>query len=77
MGIRPKPDDRSDNVEKIQFNIDNTIQNYRKAENMMSVTDDEKTIEDLKEKNKRRREAVEGMRAEIKDEAKARKEGYR
>ncbi len=77
MGRRPKPDDRSDNVEKIQFNIDNTIQNYREAEKMMSITDDEKTIEDLKEKNKRRREAVEGMREEIKDEARAREEGYK
>lgn len=30
MNNRPKPDDRRDNVERIQFNIDNTIRNYRK-----------------------------------------------
>ncbi|WP_244969310.1 hypothetical protein [Tissierella praeacuta] len=32
MNNKPKPDDRRDNVEKIQFNIDNTIKNYNLAE---------------------------------------------
>ncbi|HBC30670.1 MAG TPA: small acid-soluble spore protein Tlp, partial [Clostridiales bacterium] len=27
MDNKPKPDDRTDNVERIQFNIDNTIMN--------------------------------------------------
>ena len=31
MNNKPKPDDRRDNVDKIQFNIDNTIQNYRET----------------------------------------------
>ena len=43
MDKRPKPDDRRDNVDRIQFNIDNTIKNYRLAEEMISKTDDEKT----------------------------------
>lgn len=77
MKNKPNPDDRRDNVEKIQFNIDNTIQNYREAEDMMSLTDNEQTIEELKAKNKRRKQAVEGLRQEIKDEADARNQGYR
>ena len=41
MSNKPKPDDRRDNVDKIQDNIDNTIKNYRLAEDMISLTDDE------------------------------------
>lgn len=69
MANKPKPDDRRDNVKKIQENIDNTIQNYRLAQDMMNVTDDENTKKDLKEKNKRRLESLEGMKEEIRDEA--------
>lgn len=35
MNKKPNPDDRRDNVEKIQFNIDNTIKNYRLAKEMI------------------------------------------
>lgn len=69
MANKPKPDDRRDNVKKIQENIDNTIQNYRLAEDMINLTDDEKTKRDLEEKNKRRLESLEGMKEEIRDEA--------
>lgn len=69
MSNKPKPDDRRDNVNKIQSNIDNTIKNYRLAEDMISLTDDEKTKRDLEEKNKRRLESLEGMKEEIRDEA--------
>ena len=64
------PDDRSDNVEKIQNNIDNTVQNMEAAKEMIAVTDNDKTKKNLKEKNKRRGEALGSMRAEIQDEAK-------
>ncbi|NLY98764.1 MAG: small acid-soluble spore protein Tlp, partial [Clostridiaceae bacterium] len=40
---KPKPDDRKDNVEKIQYNIDKTIQNMEMAEEMIAKTDNEKT----------------------------------
>jgi len=73
----PKPDDRRDNVEKIQYNIDKTIQNYELAEEMIAKTDDEKTKKELKEKNKRRLQSLESMRNEIRDEAIAREKGYR
>lgn len=74
---KPKPDDRRDNVEKIQYNIDKTIQNYELAEEMIAKTDDEKTKKELKEKNKRRLQSLESMRKEIRDEAIAREKGYK
>lgn len=74
---KPKPDDRSDNVKKIQDHIDNTIQNMEFADDMIKATDNEQTKRDLKEKNKRREDALTGMREEIRDEAKARERKHR
>ena len=73
--MRNKPDDRSDNVEKIQRNISNTIQNIHRAEEMIEITDDDKTRQTLIEKNERRDEALNSLRKEIKDEAIAREVG--
>lgn len=64
-----KPDDRRDNVEKIQYNISNTIENYRLTEETIAKTEDNKMKNSLEEKNERRLDALEGMRSEIKDEA--------
>ncbi|WP_027631497.1 small acid-soluble spore protein Tlp [Clostridium hydrogeniformans] len=75
--MKNKPDDRRDNVDKIQCNISNTIQNIHKAEEMIEITDDEKTREDLMAKNERRDEALNAMRKEIKDEAMAKENGYK
>ena len=75
--MKNKPDDRRDNVDKIQCNISNTIQNIHKAEEMIEITDDEKTREDLMAKNERRDEALNAMRKEIKDEAIAKENGYK
>ncbi|OQB25124.1 MAG: Small, acid-soluble spore protein Tlp [Firmicutes bacterium ADurb.Bin182] len=66
---KPKPDDRSDNVEKIQKNINMTIHNMEAAEEMIEKTSNERTKQELIEKNERRRDALEGFRKEIKDEA--------
>lgn len=74
---KPKPDDRRDNVDKIQYNINKTIENYELAEEMIAKTSDEKTKKELKEKNKRRLQSLENMRKEIRDEAIAKKKGYR
>lgn len=64
---RPNPDDRSDNVEKLQEMIANTDDNIRKAEATMSnLSGDEKA--QVEAKNERRRESIDSMRAEIKDE---------
>lgn len=77
MKNKPKPDNRKDNVEKIQYNIGKTIQNIELAEEMIAKTDDKKMINTLEEKNDRRREALDGMREEIRDEAIDRKNGYK
>lgn len=69
---RPNPDNREDNVEKIQKSIDMTIHNMEAAEEMIAQTPDENMQEALLEKNERRRQALDGMRSEIRDEAKAR-----
>ena len=69
MKNKAKPDDRRDNVEKIQYNINHTISNYRETKDMIQARDDEKMKEELIKKNKRRLESIKGMREEIKDEA--------
>lgn len=70
---KPKPDDRSDNVDKIQFNINHTIRNMEAADELIEKTDDIKMKKDLEEKNDRRRTALNGMREEIRDEARYQK----
>ena len=75
--MKPNPDDRRDNVEKLQVNISNTIENIHRAEEMIEKTSDEKMKETLKEKNKRRENTLEGLRSEIREEALARERGYK
>jgi len=67
--MKHNPDDRSNNVERIQKNITNTIHNYELAEEVIAKTDDPKTKKTLMEKNDRRMDALQGMRKEIRDEA--------
>lgn len=69
---RPNPDDRSDNVEKLQAAVQNTLENMEAAEETAEFAGPRER-EQIREKNERRREAVEGMRREIKDEAADRK----
>lgn len=73
---KPKPDDRRDNVDRIEFNIGQTIKNIELADEMIEKTDDRKLKSDLKEKNKRREEALSDMRNEIRDEALAKERNY-
>lgn len=70
---KPKPDDRSDNVDKIQFNINHTIRNMEAADELIEKTDDKHMKRELEEKNDRRRDALQGMREEIRDEARYKK----
>lgn len=67
--MKHNPDDRRDNVEKIQNNIDHTIQNIELTEEAINSTDNPNTINSLKDKNDRREEALNAMRIEIQDEA--------
>lgn len=66
---KPNPDDRSDNVEKLQEMIQNTIENIEEAESSMAFTDSEEQIQQIEAKNERRRESLEALRSEVKDEA--------
>ncbi len=72
---KPNPDDRSNNVERLQKAIKNTRENIREANETMEFSSefDRAAIE---AKNERRMESIEGMKAEIKDEKQARKNGY-
>ncbi|MDP4106490.1 MAG: small acid-soluble spore protein Tlp [Bacillota bacterium] len=69
---KPKPDDRSDNVEKLQEMICNTIENMEEAEESLDFTDSEEQRQMIEAKNERRRESIDSFRAEVKDEAQAR-----
>jgi small acid-soluble spore protein (thioredoxin-like protein) len=69
---KPKPDDRSDNVEKLQEMICNTIENMEEAEESLAFTDSEEQRQMIEAKNERRRESIDSFRAEVKDEAQAR-----
>lgn len=73
---RPKPDDRRDNVDRIQNNIDHTIAKYRETEDMIENSADAKQKSELQAKNERRESAIKGMRKEIRDEALDKKNGY-
>ena len=68
--MEPNPDNRADNVDRIQHNIDMTIDNIHRANEMIEKTSDQKMKQTLKDKNERRMDALGGMRHEIKDEAK-------
>lgn len=63
----PNPDDRSDNVEKLQEMVQNTIGNIEEAHEAMQVSSPEEKA-NIKEKNKRREESLKSLRNEIKDE---------
>ena len=71
--MKSNPDDRSDNVERIQENIDNTIKNINLANEVIAESNNSKEIENMKERNQRREESLEAMRSEIKEEAMANK----
>lgn len=72
---KPKPDDRSDNVEKLQTMVQNTIENMNEAEESMQFANEEDRAR-IAAKNDRRRESIDAMRSEIKDESEARQNGY-
>ena len=74
--MKPNPDNRKDNVERIQRNIDMTIHNVEAADEMIAKTGNPKTKGELHAKNERREDALQGFRKEIKDEAEARRSDY-
>jgi len=75
--MNPKPDNRNDNVENIQYNIKMTKENINRANEMKSVTSDPKKWNALEDKNKRREEALDSMRNELEDEIEDMRDYYR
>ena len=75
--MRIKPDDRRDNVHRIQHTIDNTIENFRLTEEAIEESDDENYKEVLEQKNHRREESLDSLKTEIRDEAINKRKGYR
>ncbi len=67
--MKTSPDDRRDNVRRIQRNINQTIRNMEAADEMMNKTSDPRLKHMLEDKNERRRASLEAQRSEIKDEA--------
>jgi len=68
---KPKPDDRSDNVEKLQSMIHDTIENMEAAEESLAYANNDEQRSQIEAKNERRRESLEAFREEVKDEARA------
>ncbi|PZD93655.1 small acid-soluble spore protein Tlp [Paenibacillus sambharensis] len=67
-----KPDNRADNVEHLQKAVQNTLQNLHEGEDYLAEHADEigsTEFNQIRSKNERRREAIQGFRSEIKDEA--------
>ncbi|SFP84703.1 small acid-soluble spore protein Tlp [Salibacterium halotolerans] len=67
-----KPDDRSNNAERIENTIGHTLQNRNEARDYEKAHAEELSEEEkqqIEEKNERREESIEGLQQEIQDEA--------
>jgi len=64
---KPNPDDRSDNAQKIKKIIKNTEENLHEAEISMEFSNPSER-QMIEEKNERRKQSMESLKAEMKDE---------
>ncbi len=64
----PKPDDRSDNVERLREQVVNTIENLEEAHETLQMNLPEEQKEAIRAKNRRREQAIAAKREEIRDE---------
>ena len=64
----PKPDDRSDNVERLREQVVNTIENLEEAHETLQMNLPEEQKEAIRAKNRRREQASAAKREEIRDE---------
>ncbi|SDO88902.1 MULTISPECIES: small acid-soluble spore protein Tlp [Halobacillus] len=65
---KPNPDNRADNVDRLQEKVTNTIENIEESHDAMRFASEEEK-RNIEKKNKRRNQSLEAMRDEIKDEA--------
>ncbi|MFA9559594.1 small acid-soluble spore protein Tlp [Evansella sp. AB-rgal1] len=71
-----KPDNRKNNVERLQKMVENTKENMEAAEETMHNHDlSAEDKQDIQEKNHRRQESIESFKAEIVDEKQDRENG--
>ncbi len=66
--MKSNPDDRRDNAEKLQQMVKDTSENIHAAEASLEFTDSKEQKQQIKAKNKRRKESMKAMKSEIKDE---------
>ncbi|TSB46528.1 small acid-soluble spore protein Tlp [Alkalicoccobacillus porphyridii] len=67
-----KPDDRSDNAERIKQNIANTEQKIQETEDLIAAHGnemDEHDKQDIEAKNERRETSINALRHEVEDES--------
>ena len=69
---KANPDDRSDNAEKLQEMVQNTIENIHEAEEAAEFSNEQDRAA-IEAKNERRMESIKGMQEEIKEESPYRK----
>lgn len=67
---KPNPDNRNDNVEKLQEMVQNTMENMEEAEKTLDRQVSAEDRAGIEAKNERREDAIAFMREEIKDESK-------
>ncbi|WP_409293720.1 small acid-soluble spore protein Tlp [Peribacillus sp. SCS-26] len=75
MNKATNPDDRRDNVEKLQEMIENTIVNMDEAEASKAFSNGEEQ-QNIDNKNRKRQDSIDAMRKEVKEEAAARRNSY-
>ena len=63
-----KPDDRSDNAERIKRNISSTLHNIELGNEMIAETSDPNLMKELHDKNKRRQDAIKSLKEELAEE---------
>ncbi|GIQ63215.1 small, acid-soluble spore protein Tlp [Paenibacillus cisolokensis] len=70
--MTPKPDNREDNVERLQQAVQNTEENLHEAEDYLNEFADEISSGErdaIQAKNERRKNSMQSMKNEIRDEA--------
>lgn len=66
---KPNPDDRSDNVDRLQQQVVDTIENLEEAHDTMQNPDlSDEQRQEILAKNRRREESIARKREEIQDE---------
>ncbi|OIJ18983.1 small acid-soluble spore protein Tlp [Anaerobacillus alkalidiazotrophicus] len=71
-----KPDNRSNNVERLEQMVNNTIENLEEAHKTLQNEDlKPEEREAIQSKNARREQSIEGFKSEIDDEMSARQNG--